>query len=341
MMFKHSRHKAGFFLFLITLLFSTWCLLHINPVQNWLVTNVSKTLSKELKTKVEIKHVDFSLFNKMLVQGVLIEDRKKDTLLYADALKVNITDWFFFEDNITLKYVGLAGAKINMNRTDSVWNYQFLVDYFVAPKKTARTAKGPIEIDLKVIDLDNVTINRVDKWAGQDLKGSVKKLHLTADDFDLTKKIIDINQLELETPVFALFVYKGNRPPLVSSPGRPAAIPDSGQLKLNADGWQFSIAKILIKNGTFINEKETARGPYTDRFDGQHLMFSNINGELSKVQLVNDTITTNIKLSTKEKSGFEIKQMVARVKLTPGMMEFSDLDIETGKSRIEIGRAHV
>ena len=192
MMFKHSRHKAGFFLFLITLLFSTWCLLHINPVQNWLVTNVSKTLSKELKTKVEIKHVDFSLFNKMLVQGVLIEDRKKDTLLYADALKVNITDWFFFEDNITLKYVGLAGAKINMNRTDSVWNYQFLVDYFVAPKKTARTAKGPIEIDLKVIDLDNVTINRVDKWAGQDLKGSVKKLHLTADDFDLTKKIIEI-----------------------------------------------------------------------------------------------------------------------------------------------------
>ena len=234
---------------MITLLFSTWCLLNLNPVQNWLVTSVSKTLSKELKTRVEIKHVDFGLFNKMLVQGVLIEDRKKDTLLYADTLKVNITDWFFFEENITLKYVGLSGALINMNRTDSVWNYQFLVDYFASPKKTARTDKGPIEIDLKVLDLNNVAINWVDKWAGQDLKGSVKKLHLTADDLDVRKKIIDINQLDLENPVFALYDYKGNNPVTVLAPDLlPVNVIDSGQLKLNADGWPFLILILAILN---------------------------------------------------------------------------------------------
>ena len=333
--FKKKKHKTWFFLFFILLIFSTWGLLQINPVQNWLVKNVSYTLSKELKTKVEIKHVDFGLFNKMLIQGVLIEDRKKDTLLFADNLKVNITDWFFFKDNITLKYVGLSGALINMNRTDSVWNYQFLVDYFSSPKKTVRTDKGPIEIDFKVLDLNNVAINLVDKWAGQDLKGSVKKLYLTANDFDVRKKIIDINQLDLENPVFGLYNYQRNNPVTVLSPDLlPVNVIDSGQLKLNAEGWQFSIVKINIKNGTFINEKETARGPFTDRFDAQHIMFSNINGELSKILLTNDTITTYIQLSTREKSGFEIKKLNASVKLTPQILEFNGLDLVTGKSHI-------
>lgn len=132
--FKKTKHKTSFVLFFLLLIMSLWGILHINFVQNWLVTKVSESLSKNLKTKVSVRHVDFSLFNKMLVQGVLVEDRKKDTLLYAGTVKVNITDWFFFKDKPVLQYVGLSDAVINMTRSDSVWNYQFLVDYFSSPK---------------------------------------------------------------------------------------------------------------------------------------------------------------------------------------------------------------
>ena len=79
---------------------SLWGILHLTPVQNWLVTKVSEKLSKNLKTKVSVRHVDFSLFNKMLVEGVLVEDRKKDTLLYAGTVKVNITDGFSLKINL-------------------------------------------------------------------------------------------------------------------------------------------------------------------------------------------------------------------------------------------------
>ena len=96
----------------------------------------------------------------MLVEGVLIEDRKKDTLLYAGTVKVNITDWFFFKEKPTLKYVGLSDAVINMNRTDSVWNYQFLVDYFSSSKTNTNTDKGSIKIDLKILDLKNIVFNK-------------------------------------------------------------------------------------------------------------------------------------------------------------------------------------
>ena len=85
-LFKKATYNISFFLIIFLLILSTWGLLQTTRVQNWLVTKVSRTLSKELKTKVEVKHVEFSLFNKMLVEGVLIEDKKKDTLLYAGAL---------------------------------------------------------------------------------------------------------------------------------------------------------------------------------------------------------------------------------------------------------------
>ncbi len=333
MVFKHSRHRAGFFLFIITLLFGTWCILHINPVQNWLVGKVSRTLSKELKTKVSIKNVEFGLFDKMYVEGILIQDRKKDTLLYAGLLKVNITDWFFFKQKPVLKYVGLSDAIVNMNRTDSIWNYQFIIDYFSKPKSTA-AKNNDIQLDLKAVELKNIFFNKIDHWLGQDMKGSVKSAYITADVFDLSKKNIDIREVKLDTPVFALFDYTGKMPlaPFITDP--PMVTIDLGQLKWNPGQWQMHVGKMTINDGKFINEKETIRGAYTDRFDGQHIIFSGITGQLENILFAQDTLTVKVNLTAKEKSGFEIKKLVANYKLTPEMMEFDELEIITNKSRL-------
>lgn len=332
--FKKAMQRISFFLILLLLVFSVWGLLNLTPVQNWLVTKVSRTLSKELNTKVEVKHVNFGLFNKMLAEGVLIEDRKKDTLLYAGVVKLNITDWFFFKEKPTLKYVGLSDAVINMNRTDSVWNYQFLIDYFSSRKTSTNTDKGSIQINLKILDLKNIKYTKVDKWLGQDMKGSVKKVYLTADEFDFSKRYIKINDITLEDPVFYLSDYTGRKPVTEPITAVPVNMPDSGRSKWNAGGWQLSIGRIILKNGAFGNERETERAPYDDRFDGQHFVFSNINGELLNIIFSKDTVTSNIKLSAKEKSGFEIKQLIADLKFTPDMMEFNKLDVSTGKSHI-------
>jgi hypothetical protein len=48
----------------------------------------------------------------------------------------------------------------------------------------------------------------------------------------------------------------------------------------------------------------------------------------------NDTLTTSLELSTKERSGFEVKSMVADAKLTPHEMSFDKLEIKTNNSVI-------
>ncbi len=332
--FKSFKQRLFFFIALLSFLAGTWGLINSTPVQNFLVKKITAVLSKELQTKVSIRHVDFSLFNKMLVEGVLVEDKKQDTLLYAGTAKVNITDWFFVKDKATLNYLGLNNTVINLNRTDSVWNYTFLLDYFTSPKPKKTNSKGGLEFDFKVVELQHFRLNQIDKWVGKDLKVAINKLNLDADSMSLSNKMMAINNISLDQPEFYLSDYTGNRPAATTASKTTVKITTPPPYKWNNDGWLMHVNNIHISKGSFQNEKETERLPYTDRFDGQHLLFAAINGDIKNVQFSKDTLTANILLATKEKCGFEVKKLQARLKFTPDIMEFNGLDLVTNYSRL-------
>ena len=131
--FKKAVQKLWFFLSLILFALFTWGVLQLSIVQNYIIGKVAATLSDKLHARVRIQHINYRFFDKMAMKGLLVEDQKKDTLLFAGNARVNITDWFFLKNKATLKYVALDDAIVNMQRTDSIWNYQFLVDYFAGP----------------------------------------------------------------------------------------------------------------------------------------------------------------------------------------------------------------
>ena len=174
-------------------------ILHLSSVQTWLVKKIAANLSKNLHTKVTVQNVDLRFFNKVLLQGVMVEDLKKDTLLYAGTLKANVNDWFFFKDKISLDNVGLDDAIVNMKRTDSVWNYQFLIDYFAAPKKK-KTNSEDVVIDFKEIHFSNIKFNKIDGWIGQDMIANLGKLDILVELVDIKNKKIHIKEIHLEKP---------------------------------------------------------------------------------------------------------------------------------------------
>src|ERR1700756_4937052 len=161
---------------------SLWGPIHLPSVQTWLVGRVTSRLSHDLHTRISVKHVNFSLFNKMLLDSTLVEDSKADTLLFAGTVKVNITDWWFFKDKAQLQYIGLENATIKLQRTDSVWNYQFLVDYFTDTtlKQVKDTVKG-LQLDLKEVELSHIHFLKGDAWRGEDMDLHLKGLRLYAD----------------------------------------------------------------------------------------------------------------------------------------------------------------
>jgi hypothetical protein len=307
--------------------------LQISPVQTWLVSKVTRDLSQKLHTKVTVKKVDFRFFNKMLLEGVMVEDLHRDTLLYAGTARVNVNDWFFLKDRISLDYVSLDDAVVNMHRSDSVWNYQFLVDYFVKPSKSTGNKKT-IELDLKELHFNNIRFNKIDEWVGQNMIASMKKMDLTMDSLNLDKKQVAIKDLYLEQPQFYQSDYNGHKPPQPNLTAVLEKIPVISAFKWNNSGWVISVDKFQIFDGTFRNDKYTERPVYSDRFDGQHLLFSSITGSMNNIYFRNDTLTSKISLTAKERSGLLVKKLKADMRFTPEIMEFRNLDLVTNRSRL-------
>ncbi len=148
----------------------------------------------------------------MKLNGVLVMDQRNDTLLYSGQVRVNITDWFFFKDKIELKYIGLTDTYVHMRRTDSVWNYQFLSDYFGAGPSAN---KKSIELQIRDLDISRLHLIKQDGWRGEDMELSLGGLTLDAEQFDLSRKMAIIHLLKFTKPDFSIRSYNGRRPELL------------------------------------------------------------------------------------------------------------------------------
>ena len=311
-----------------------WVLLQTAFFQNFVIHKVAKKLSKNLNTTVSIKHVDVELFDKMLLQGLLVLDRKKDTLLYAGTARVSITDWFFFKDNIVLKYVGLDDAIINLNRSDSTWNYQFLVDYFSSPSKKKDTSKNVIHLDLKVVNLNRVKIWQQDRWRGENMLASINKGTLRADLFDMQNKVIKIGSIVLDQPVFSHYDYTGNRPRDTTHKIKKTPAKTS-PYQWNTEQWQVSVKSILLKDGAVAIEREGKHPSVANRFDEKHIVLSDLNGAAKNATFFKDTISANLTFSVTDRGGFQVKKLSTDFKFTPKEMELKNLDLVTEKSHLK------
>ncbi|MBS1933172.1 MAG: hypothetical protein JST96_04175, partial [Bacteroidetes bacterium] len=305
-------------------------LIQTTPVQTWLVSTAAGKLSKSLHTEISIRRVSFSFFNKMILRDALVRDRNNDTLVYAGQFRVNITDWFFTKKSIELQYIGLTDATIKLQRKDSVWNYQFIADYFAGPKK--KDTSSGIELHLKKIQLNNIHLLKKDEWRGEDMELRLASLLADADEIDLTRKRANINLLEFTEPSFAISNYTGRRP--YPPPADTAEIKnDPDHLRWNAAGWDIILKSGIIKNGTFQDNKIDGEKP-DPYFDGHHIYFSSINWDFKNVHFYKDTVIAQMQLSTKERSGITVRKLAAQIKVFPEAMEFAKLDLQTNKSHL-------
>ena len=312
-----------------------WILLQTSFFQNFIIHKVASRLSKNLNTTVSIKHIDLELFDKMSMEGLLVLDKKKDTLLYAGAAKVNITDWFFFKDKITVRYIGLDDATINLHRTDSVWNYQFLMDYFSGSgNKKTDTSSGKINLDLKVLNLKNVKIWQKDEWEGEDLLASVNQLNLHANFIDLKNNVANINDITVDKPSFTLYDYRGKKPVDTTTDTSKIIPTEPTGLQWNPDAWKISVRNFSMGDGLVAIEKQSSSPSLPNQFDESRIVISSLKGTFKNLRLINDTLESAISISAKDRGGFVIKKLAADFKFTPKLMEFKNLDIITAHSRL-------
>ena len=314
---------------LVGLLLLIWLLIRIPAVQNKLVHYATKQASQTLNTEIKIGSVDFSPFNKFYLNDLLVRDQSSDTLLFAGSLKLRITDWFFVKDKINIHYFGLSNAYINTSRTDSNWNYKFILSALSSDKPSS-SKPSTLELNLKEIVLENIRYHTIDKWRGEDQLIAIKLLKIDAKKFDINHKNIEFNDITLEEPYFKIRQYKGLRPSNLIPISKPRI---EGQLYWNPEQWKISANTVKLKNGNFFSDLNDKRLPLA-YFDSEHINFREVNGELNNFRLLSDTLKANISLSTIERSGFQVEALTALVKMDPTKMSFEHLSIKTPYSNI-------
>jgi hypothetical protein len=320
---------------LLLLLLILYFVLQTEWAQNKLVKRAADYLSKELNTTVKVDEVNVEFFNKAVVKGILIEDRNKDTLAYIGKVSSGVNNWFFLKDSINITSIALKDVNVKLQRKDSVWNYQFIADYFKSNKTTKTNSKTNVNITLQEFTADNLSFLQKDEWVGTDMTTKLRKLYVWADLFDLNNKKIRIKNINIEQPYFWQNDYDGKRPNL-PKPQKPSM--DSiqkilqSELRWNKDGWDVGVEKINLTSGVFRLDKESEK--YRDRFDGQHLYFENIQANIANAKFYKDTLSADINISAKEQSGLLVNKLQANFAFSPVIMEFKNLDLITNKSHL-------
>jgi len=144
-------------LLIILLGVSLYFAIQSHTFQTWLGQKASTYLSQELNNKVSVKTISLDFFKNASLEGVFISDKNNDTIFKGDLL-VDINTLDYENQKVDIKKITLRNstAKLIKSKTDSLFNFQFIVDYFDTGVKDTTTTKTKWDIQLGDIFLENV-----------------------------------------------------------------------------------------------------------------------------------------------------------------------------------------
>jgi hypothetical protein len=345
-MLKRFFKIIGFFLLTVILLIVIGLyLLTKEKYQNILVKKATTYLSDKLHTKVEINHVNFSFFNKFNINGIYIQDDKKDTLAYIGNLQLKTSELlsnYWNDETSVIHNVTIQNANVFLNRSkDSIWNYDFIaIALNVESKKDTSTIEKPQpkkektassnpKIDLKNVALKNVKFYMDDAWVGEDMRFAIAALNLKVDELDLDKKKINLAEILIHEANIDVKEYTGNRPKRIK-------VIDSTEwgTPFNPDFFSLSVKKITLEKSTF-NYNDGKQIPKLTEFDESHLGITNLNIDLENTVVIADTIFSDIKnMTAKERCGISINEMSAKARVSQVQSVLSNLLLKTDNSTL-------
>ncbi len=176
--------------------------LNIPAVQNFVKDKAVTYLKNKTKTEVRLESIKISWPKDVLLNKFYIEDRKGDTLLYAEELKADISLIKLLKNTVEINNIELKNIRANVKRVspDTTFNFSFLVDAFMTEEKKDpdATKSAPLKFRMDDVLFTNIGINYQDDVAGNDAKIRLGELKAKIKDFDLAKQNYVVQSLSLK-----------------------------------------------------------------------------------------------------------------------------------------------
>jgi translocation and assembly module TamB len=205
---KVLKITGWIFLTCVVLLVLVILAIRIPSVQNKITQKAISFLEEKIKTEVRLDYVSISFPKKIVLTGLYLEDQREDTLLYAGSLAIDTDLWSLTQHRIQLNDIELERltAFIYRNPKDSAFNFDYIIDAFSDTTAVQKdTVAKPWDFSIGDVSLSKTHVSFKDPVAGNDLEVRAGTLEVDADEFDLAKSVIKVDDITL-SDVYLSFV---------------------------------------------------------------------------------------------------------------------------------------
>ena len=197
------------FLVILTLLILLILFIRSPFGQDIIVNKVTNFVSNKTNTIVEVEKLFITFDGDIKLDGLYLEDKTGDTLVYSKSLEANIPLWKMINgEAIGIDALDWNGLRANVIRKDTVngFNFQFLIDAFATTQATVdTTTTSPLNIVLGDLNFRNFDVVYTDAVAGIDSRFDFKKMKLDVNTIDLKTMAFNIADAELKDAKIKFF----------------------------------------------------------------------------------------------------------------------------------------
>ena len=183
--------------------------------QGILVDKAVNYIKSKTNTEVQIDKLFITFNGNLSLDGLYLEDKQGDTLVYSKHLEADIPLWSLIKGGpLSIDDVSWEGLKANIIRKDSVagFNYEFLVDAFASDTTTVQQTPQDttaFKLNLGSFDFENFDLKFQDDVAGIDARLRLDQLELDVDQTDLDQFVFDVGDVRLNN---TSLYYKQTKP---------------------------------------------------------------------------------------------------------------------------------
>jgi translocation and assembly module TamB len=199
-------------LVLFLLLFSIILFIRSPFGQKIIVNKATQYVSGKTNTKVEIEKLFITYDGNIEIDGLYLEDKEGDTLIYSKSLEANMPLWSIITGgSIGVNAVEWDGLRANIIRKDSLsgFNFQFLLDALVPepsnPTATNASTSEPLDIILGDFNLKNIDVVYNDAVTGIDSRFKFDALQLNMEETNLEAMDFKVSKVELTNAKIQFF----------------------------------------------------------------------------------------------------------------------------------------
>ncbi len=310
---------------IIGLFLLLYFLLQIKFVQNAVLKTTTRYVSKELKTTVKFDHISVDFFDKLVLENFYAEDFHGDTLLYSQALTINLNTNLFklLQKELKIDDLTLSGAKFYMRRYPNERKDDFmqLLDKLGGDNKTAnnpskKSTGKPFFLDVDALYLRDIEFIKDDSVGGEELRINLARGDIYIDSLNLAERIVVAKRIRLSEPYVTLINFPKNPLPIDSTTVIPPKVQTAAtSASTSSKKWFVNMVDFGLNDGIFIHHNYRSAPIKTtreDQIDYDHLNVYDINILAENFNIQDWVFKGKSKLLTlKEKSGFVLDNLTA------------------------------